>query len=166
MIRKDVKIGKNVQIFHPDQVNIYGCTIGDNTKIGAFVEIKEGVVVGANCKIQAFAFIPEGVTLDDGVFVGPHVSFTNDKYPKAINPDGTIKSAADWNIHTTHVKKGAAIGAGAVILPGITIGAHATIGAGSVVTKNVADNETVIGNPARPISVKKTGNKSKRKTRS
>jgi UDP-2-acetamido-3-amino-2,3-dideoxy-glucuronate N-acetyltransferase len=153
MIKKDVTLGKNVQIFHPDQVNLYGCTIGDNTKIGAFVEIKEGAVIGANCKIQAFAFIPEGVTIEDDVFIGPHVSFTNDKYPKAVNSDGTLKKASDWSVRKTLVKKGAAIGAGAVILPGITIGAHATIGAGSVVTKNVPAGVTVIGNPARQIKV-------------
>jgi len=151
MIKKDVKLGKNVLIFHPDQVNLYGCTIGANTKIGAFVEIKEGVIVGTNCKIQAFVFIPEGITIEDGVFIGPHVTFTNDKYPKAINPDGTLKSANDWKARKTLVKKGASIGAGAVILPGVTIGAHATIGAGSVVTKTVADGQTVVGNPALPL---------------
>lgn len=151
MITSDVHLGKNVQIFHPDQVNLYGCTIGENTKIGAFVEIKSGVTIGRNCKIQAFVFIPEGVTIKDGVFIGPHVTFTNDTYPKAINPDGSLKDAKDWSIKQTLVKTGAAIGAGAIILPGITIGAHATVGAGSVVTKNVADGATVIGNPARRI---------------
>lgn len=151
MIKKDVKLGKHVTIFHPDQVNMYGCSIGDNTKIGAFVEIKSNVTIGKNCKIQAFVFIPEGVTIEDGVFIGPHVTFTNDKYPKAINANGSLKSSDDWEVKKTLVKQGAAIGAGAVILPGITIGKNATVGAGSVVTKNVFDNTTVIGNPARKI---------------
>lgn len=151
MIKNDVKLGKNVQIFHPDLVNLYGCSIGDNTKIGAFVEIKEHAVVGKNCKIQAFVFIPEGITIEDGVFIGPHVCFTNDKYPKAINPDGSLKDACNWQIRKTIVKQGAAIGAGAVILPGVTIGKHAIVGAGSVVTKNVPDGATVIGNPAKSI---------------
>jgi UDP-2-acetamido-3-amino-2,3-dideoxy-glucuronate N-acetyltransferase len=151
MIKKDVKLGKHVQIFHPDQVNIYGCTIGDNTKVGSFVEIKNDVVIGKNCKIQAHAFIPEGVTIEDGVFIGPGVIFTNDKYPKAINSDGSLKKTKDWTITKTLVKTGAAIGAGAVILPGVIIGSHATVGAGSVVVKNVPNGKTVIGNPAKVI---------------
>ncbi len=148
MVNADVILGKNVQIFHPEQVNIYGCAIGDNTKIGSFVEIKQGVTIGKNCKIQAFSFIPEGITIEDGVFIGPHVTFTNDKYPKALNTHGVLKGTDDWIIQKTVVKKGAAIGAGAVILPGITIGENATVGAGSVVTKNVPPNTTVTGNPA------------------
>lgn len=149
MIKDDVILGKNVQIFHPEQVNIYGCSIGDNTKIGSFVEIKETASIGKNCKIQAFAFIPEGVVIEDGVFIGPHVVFTNDTYPKAINEDGSMKKTGDWTPKKTLVKKGAAIGAGAVILPGVTIGTNATVGAGSVVTKDVPDGSTVLGNPAR-----------------
>ncbi len=149
MITDDVILGKNVQIFHPEQVNIYGCSIGDNTKIGSFVEIKETAIIGKNCKIQAFAFIPEGVVIEDGVFIGPHVVFTNDTYPKAINEDGTMKKAGDWTPKKTHVRAAAAIGAGAVILPGVTIGRNATVGAGSVVTKDVPAHSTVIGNPAR-----------------
>lgn len=148
MIKHDVILGSNVQIFHPDLVNIYGCTIGDNTKIGSFVEIKETARIGKNCKIQAFAFIPEGITIQDGVFIGPHVTFTNDKYPKAVNEQGILKKSGEWVVQKTIVKKGASIGAGSVILPGIIIGEHATIGAGSVVTKNVPANATVMGNPA------------------
>jgi acetyltransferase-like isoleucine patch superfamily enzyme len=148
MVKPDVRLGHNVQIFHPELVNLYGCQIGDNTKIGAFVEIKQTAVIGKNCKIQAFVFIPEGITIEDGVFIGPHVTFTNDKYPKAINPDGSLKSEKDWHISKTTVRTGAAIGAGAVILPGVTIGEHATVGAGAVVTKDVPDGVTVYGNPA------------------
>ncbi len=149
MIKKDVKLGKNVQIFHPQQVNLYGCTIGDGTKIGAFVEIKAGAVIGKNCKIQAFVYIPEGIAIGDGVFLGPNVTFTNDKYPRATNPDGSLKEACDWQVHKTVVKNGAAIGAGATILPGITIGENALVGAGSVVTRDVPDGATVVGNPAK-----------------
>lgn len=148
MIKSDVKLGKHVVIHHPELVNLYGCTIGDGTRIGAFVEIRNGVTIGRNCRLQAFIFIPEGITIGDGVFIGPHVCFTNDKYPKAINKKGKPLTANDWKLEKTTVKEGAAIGAGAVILPGITIGKHATIGAGSVVTKNVPDGATVIGNPA------------------
>lgn len=149
MIKDDVKLGKHVVIHHPDQVNLYGCTIGDGTSIGSFVEIKTGVVIGKNCKIQAMVYIPEGVTLGDGVFIGPNVTFTNDKHPKATNPDGTRKDACDWQMHKTVVKDGAAIGAGATILPGVTIGKGALVGAGAVVTKDVPDGATVVGNPAR-----------------
>lgn len=151
MISSDVKLGKNVTIFHPELVNIYGCTIGSGTKIGAFVEIKTGVTVGKNCKIEPFVFIPNGIVLEDGVFVGPHVTFTNDKHPRATNADGTIKTVCDWQVRPTRVKKGASIGAGAVILPGVIIGKNAMIGAGAVVTKNVPDGATVVGNPARAV---------------
>ena len=157
MISSDVKLGKNVTIFHPELVNLYGCTIGSGTKIGAFVEIKPGVKVGKNCKIEPFVFIPEGIILEDGVFVGPRVTFTNDKYPRATNPDGTIKTACDWQAHPTRVKKGASIGAGAVILPGVSIGKYAMIGAGAVVTKNVPDGATVVGNPAHRMKSDKSG---------
>lgn len=152
MISSDVKLGKNVMIPRPTLVNLYGCTIGSGTKIAAFVEIQSGVRVGKNCKIEPFVFIPEGITLEDGVFVGPHVTFTNDKHPRATNPDGTIKTACDWQAHPTLVKKGASIGAGAAILPGITIGKNAMVGAGAVVTHNVPDGATVVGNPAKRIA--------------
>lgn len=153
-INNDVKIGKDVIIYHPDLVNLYGCKIGDNTKIGTFVEIRKDVIIGNNVKIQAFVFIPEGVTIEDGVFIGPHVCFTNDKYPKAINEDGTLKNPHDWKIVKTLVKKGANLGANSTILCGITIGEYATVGAGAVVTKDVPNNVTVIGNPAKILNKK------------
>ncbi|MBI2675141.1 MAG: N-acetyltransferase [Candidatus Aenigmarchaeota archaeon] len=144
-----VKLGENVKLF--SFVNLFGCEIGDSTKIGCFVEIKKGVRVGKNCKIEPFAFIPEGVTIGDGVFIGPHVCFTNDKYPAAVNPDGSPKSASDWSLKETVVEDNVSIGAGSVILPGLRIGKAAVIGAGSVVTKDVAPGATVVGNPAREM---------------
>lgn len=151
MIKKDVKIGKGTKIFQPDLVNLYGCEIGDNCKIGAFVEIRKDVKIGNNVKIQAFAFIPEGVTIEDGVFIGPHVCFINDKYPRAINRDGSLKTAEDWETTKTIVKKRAAIGSNSTILCGVTIGEHAMVGAGSVVTKDVPTKVLVIGNPAKIV---------------
>jgi acetyltransferase-like isoleucine patch superfamily enzyme len=152
MIKDDVKLGKNVKIYHPDLVNLYGCEIGDNCKIGALVEIRKEVKIGKNCKIQAFAFIPEKVTVEDGVFIGPHVCFINDKYPKAVNPDGSPKQRGqDWEPTPTLVKKGANIGANATILCGVTIGEFATVGAGAVVTKDVPPRSIVVGNPARVL---------------
>lgn len=147
MIDPSVSLGKNVQIIHPELVNLYECTIGDNTKIAAFVEIGKGVIIGSNVKIQAFAFIPEGVTIENNCFIGPHVCFTNDKYPQAEN--------RGWRVEKTIVKKGASIGANATILCGITIGEKAIIGAGAVVTRNVPANTTVIGNPARPVTAER-----------
>src|SRR3989344_5944508 len=140
MISKDVKLGNNVKIFHEELVNLYGCTIGDNTKIAAFVEIQKNVKIGKNCKIEAFAFIPEGVELEDGVFVGPHACFTNDKLPRATNKDGSLKTAEDWHGMKTLVKKRASIGANATIICGVTIGKNSMVGAGSVLTKDVPDN--------------------------
>lgn len=161
MIAADVKLGANVTVYHPDQVNLYGCSIGDNSKVGSFVEIRRGVSVGKNCKIQAFAFIPEGVTVEDGVFIGPHACFTNDIYPAAINPDGSLKNPDDWQVSKTLVKTGAAIGANATILCGITVGAHALIGAGAVVLKDVPDYAVVAGNPARVVGDVRKQSKSK-----
>lgn len=151
MIKDDVKLGQGAIVFQPDLVNLYGCDIGDETKIGAFVEIRKGVVIGKRCKIQAFAFIPEGVTVEDGVFIGPHVCFTNDLFPRAVNDDGSLQSAADWVTTPTLVKAGASIGANATILCGITIGRSALVGAGAVVTKDVPDFAIVGGNPAKVL---------------
>jgi UDP-2-acetamido-3-amino-2,3-dideoxy-glucuronate N-acetyltransferase len=151
MIKDDVKLGPGVQIFHPDLVNLYGCEIGADTKIGSFVEIRKTVKVGARCKIQAFVFIPEGVTIGDGVFIGPHACFTNDLFPRALNPDGSLQRGEDWKILTTHVRQGASIGANATILCGIEIGEFALIGAGAVVLENVPAHAIVVGNPARII---------------
>ena len=151
MISKDVKLGNNVKIFHKELVNLYGCAIGDNTKIAAFVEIQKNVKIGKNCKIEAFAFIPEGVELEDGVFVGPHACFTNDKLPRATTTDGKLKMGEDWEVTKTLVKKMVSIGANATIICGITIGENSIIGAGSVVTKDVPPDSIVVGNPAKVI---------------
>lgn len=151
MIATDVLLGNDVVIYHPDLVNLYGCEIGDGCKIGTFVEIRKQVKIGSKVKIQAFVFIPEGVTIEDGVFIGPHVCFTNDIYPRAINPDGSLMQADDWEIVPTLVKYGASIGANATLLCGITIGEHALIGAGAVVTHDVPAYAIVAGVPARTV---------------
>lgn len=151
MIKDDVKLGKDVLIYHPDLVNLYGCEIGDGCKIGAFVEIRKDVKIGRNVKIQAFAFIPEGITIEDGVFIGPGVCFTNDKYPRAINPDGSLKEPEDWETVPTVVKRGASVGANATILCGLTIGEYAMVAAGAVVTADVPDRALVAGVPARVV---------------
>jgi UDP-2-acetamido-3-amino-2,3-dideoxy-glucuronate N-acetyltransferase len=144
-----VSLGKNTRIFN--FVNAYGCTIGDNSKIGAFVEIQKGAFIGKNCKISSHSFICEGVHIEDNVFVGHGVMFTNDLFPRATNPDGSPQTDADWKVIETTVKKGASIGSNATILCGITIGENSLIGAGSVVTKDVAPNTVVAGVPARLI---------------
>ncbi|MDO5577487.1 MAG: acyltransferase [Fibrobacter sp.] len=146
-ISADVVIGKDVKL--SKFINMYGCTIGDGTKIGAFVEIQKGARVGANCKISSHTFVCEGVTIEDGVFVGHGVMFTNDKYPRSVNPDGSMQTEKDWKVIPTLVKKGASIGSGSVIVCGITIGQNALVGAGAVVTKDVPDNAVVAGVPAR-----------------
>jgi acetyltransferase-like isoleucine patch superfamily enzyme len=146
-IASDVKLGQNVTLY--DFVNLYGCEIGDGTRIGTFVEIQKGVLVGRNCKISSHSFICEGVTIEDEVFVGHHVIFINDRYPRATAPDGHLQTEADWHVVPTSVKRGASIGSGAVILCGVTIGEGATVGAGSVVTHDVAPGTVVVGNPAR-----------------
>lgn len=153
MIAKDVKLGKDVIIFNPELLNLYGCSIGDDTKIGAFVEIQKGVVIGSKCKISSHSFICTGVTIEDEVFIGHGVMFTNDLFPKATNSDGSIRKEADWKgqFKTTRVKKGASVGSNATILCGITIGEGSLIGAGSVVTKSVPANTLVVGNPARVV---------------
>ena len=146
-ISSDVLLGNNVKIYA--FVNLYGCEIGDESKIGTFVEIQRGAKIGKNCKISSHTFICEGVTIEDDVFIGHNVTFINDNYPRATTPDGILKGENDWQCLPTVVKKGASIGSSATILGGITIGEKAMVGAGSVVTKDVPDNTTVIGNPAR-----------------
>ncbi|HOE14680.1 MAG TPA: acyltransferase [Candidatus Saccharicenans sp.] len=148
-IAPDVKLGENVKIFA--FVNLYGCSIGDNTKIGTFVEIQKGAVVGRNCKISSHTFICEGVTIEDEVFVGHGVTFINDLYPRATTASGGLQTEDDWKVIPTVVKKGAAIGSGATILAGVTIGEQAIVGAGSVVTRDVPPRTVVAGNPARVL---------------
>lgn len=150
-ISEDTILGANVKIHHPELVNIYGCKIGDNSIIGAFVEIKPGVEIGKNVKIQAGAFIPEGVTIQDEVFIGPHVIFTNDVYPRSTNLDGSLKKNTDWQIINTTIRERASIGANSTIICGVTIGKNSMIGAGSVVTKNIPPNSIAFGNPAKVI---------------
>lgn len=149
MIAADVRLGTDVVIHHPDLVNLYGCEIGDGTTIGAFVEIRRDVRIGRNVKIQAFAFLPEGVSLEDGVFIGPHVCFTNDRYPRALGDDGRLLGRESWARLSTLVRREAVIGANATILCGITIGVGALVAAGAVVTRDVPDHSLVVGNPAR-----------------
>jgi UDP-2-acetamido-3-amino-2,3-dideoxy-glucuronate N-acetyltransferase len=146
-IVENAKLGKNVKIYN--FTNIYGCEIGDNTKIGSYVEIRENVKIGKNCKIQAFAFLPQGVILEDEVFVGPHACFVNDKIPRSTVGGKLKEVGKDWKPLTTIVKKGASIGENATILGGITIGENSVVGAGSVVTKDVPPNVIVAGNPAK-----------------
>ena len=148
-IAPDVKLGKGVRIF--GFTNLYGCEIGDDVKIGAFVEIQKGVRVGNRCKISSHTFICEGVELEDEVFVGHNVTFTNDLFPRATDANGALKGDADWECIPTRVRRGASIGSGATLLCGITVGEHALVGAGSVVTKDVPAYTVVAGNPARVI---------------
>ncbi len=146
---RDVKLGEDVRIY--SFVNAYGCEIGDETRIGAFVEIQKGVKIGRRCKVSSHSFLCEGVTIEDNVFIGHGVMFTNDKYPRATNPDGTPQAEDDWQVVPTVVKKGASIGSNATILPGIEIGECALVGAGAVVTQDVPDGVTVCGVPARVV---------------
>jgi acetyltransferase-like isoleucine patch superfamily enzyme len=148
-IAPDVKLGKRVKIFA--FTNLYGCEIGDDVKIGTFVEIQKGSRVGNRCKISSHTFICEGVVLEDGVFVGHGVTFINDRYPRATREDGTLQTEEDWICIGTTVKRGASVGSGATILCGVTIGERAIVGAGSVVTKDVPDGAVVAGNPARVL---------------
>ena len=155
-----VKLGRNVRIYA--FVNLYGCEIGDETRIGTFVEIQKGAKIGDNCKISSHTFICEGVTIESGVFVGHGVTFINDRHPRATNAAGVPQTEADWNCQQTLVKRGASIGSGATLLGGITIGENAIVGAGSVVTKDVQPNTTVAGNPARILGIVPTENSNER----
>jgi len=147
IIKDDVKLGKDVKIF--SFVNLYGCEIGDRTKIGAFVEIQKGVVVGKDCKISSHTFICEGVTIEDRVFIGHNVTFINDKFPRSANEDGSMQTEADWAVVPTLIKEGASVGSSTTVLCGVTIGRNAIVGAGAVVTRDVPDNAVVAGVPAR-----------------
>lgn len=149
MIAPDVQIGDGVLIHQPDLVNLYGCQIGDGTRIGPFVEIQKEVRVGSKCKISSHCFLCSGVTIEDHVFVGHGVMFTNDMYPRAVNADGTLQSADGWLCLPTNVHEGASIGSNATILGGVSIGRHALIGAGAVVTRDVPDYAIVAGVPAK-----------------
>ncbi|HSF82070.1 MAG TPA: acyltransferase [Anaerolineales bacterium] len=151
----NVQLGKEVRIFHPDLVNIYGCTIGDETTIGPFIEIQRGVSIGARCKISSHTFICSGVTIEDEVFVGHGVMFINDLYPRATTEEGTLQGSEDWQMVTTRIKRRASIGSNATILGGVCIGENAIIGAGAVVTRDVQDYAVVAGVPARIIGDKR-----------
>jgi UDP-2-acetamido-3-amino-2,3-dideoxy-glucuronate N-acetyltransferase len=153
-IAPDVKLGQRVKIF--SFTNLYGCEIGDDVKIGTFVEIQKGVRVGNRCKISSHSFLCEGVTIEDEVFIGHSVTFINDRYPRATNASGTLQTEVDWHCAPTVVKRGASVGSGSTILCGLTIGEGATVGAGSVVTKDVPPGAVVAGNPARLLRAAET----------
>ena len=146
-VAPDVKLGREVKL--SKFINLYGCEIGDETKVGAFVEVQKNAKIGQRCKISSHTFICEGVTIEDNVFIGHGVTFINDTYPRAANPGGTLQTEADWKVQTTLVKKGASIGSGSTILSKVTVGENAMVGAGSVVTRDVPANAIVAGNPAR-----------------
>jgi UDP-2-acetamido-3-amino-2,3-dideoxy-glucuronate N-acetyltransferase len=148
-IKQDVKLGQGVKIFQPELVNLYGCTIGDETKIGAFVEVQKGVTIGARCKISSHSFLCEGVIIEDEVFVGHGVMFINDKYPHATTETGGLQTEADWGVVETRIERRASLGSGSVILCGVTVGEGALVGAGAVVTKDVPAGAVVMGVPAR-----------------
>ncbi len=148
-ISEDVKLGKNVKIF--SFANLYGCEVGDDTKIGAFVEIQKGVRIGERCKVSSHTFICEGVTIEDEVFIGHNVTFINDLYPRATNQDGNLQTESDWKVTPTTIKRGASLGSSATILAGVTVGEGAIVGAGAVVTKDVAPHVVVAGIPAKMI---------------
>lgn len=145
----NVKLGKDVKIF--DFVNLYGCSIDDNTKVGTFVEIQKNAFIGKNCKISSHTFICEGVHIEDNVFIGHNVTFINDKVPRSVNPDGSMQSEQDWKVVETFIKKGASVGSSATILCGVTVGEYAIVGAGAVVTKDVPPGAVVAGVPAKII---------------
>ncbi len=148
-VAPDVKLGIDVRL--SKFINLYGCTVGDHSKIGAFVEIQKNASVGKNCKISSHSFVCEGVTIEDNVFIGHSVTFINDSYPRSTTPDGQMQTEADWKVEVTLVKKGASIGSGSTILCKVTIGENAIVGAGSVVTKDVPANAVVAGNPAKVL---------------
>jgi acetyltransferase-like isoleucine patch superfamily enzyme len=148
-IIEDVLFGKNVVVY--PFTNLYGCRIGDNTRIGPFVEIQDGALIGANCKVQSHVFICTGVEIEDEVFIGHGVIFVNDKYPRATTPAGVLQGRSDWAVAHTMVERGATIGSGAVVLGGVRIAERALVGAGAVVTRDVGPGQTVVGNPARPL---------------
>ncbi len=150
-IGADVRLGSRVEVFHADLVNLYGCAVGDDTRIGAFVEIQKNASVGARCKISSHSFICEGVTIEDEVFIGHGVMFTNDLYPRAANADGTPQTEADWTVIPSLVRRGASIGSNATILAGAVVGEQAMVGAGAVVTTDVPPFTIVAGVPARPV---------------
>jgi acetyltransferase-like isoleucine patch superfamily enzyme len=159
-IAADVRLGRDVRIFA--FVNLYGCTVGDESKIGTFVEIQKGATIGRRCKISSHTFICEGVTIEDDVFVGHGVTFTNDRYPRAVTAGGALQTERDWTCEATRVKRGASIGSGATLLCGITVGEGAIVGAGSVVTKDVPAGMIVAGNPARVLRQAKEADKAKK----
>lgn len=148
-VAADVKLGKDVKL--AQFVNLYGCEIGDDTKLGAFVEIQKNARVGARCKISSHTFVCEGVTIEDNVFIGHNVAFINDSYPRATTPEGELQTASDWKVEQTLIKKGASIGSGSTILANVTVGENAIVGAGSVVTRDVPANTIVAGNPAKVL---------------
>jgi acetyltransferase-like isoleucine patch superfamily enzyme len=149
LVAPDVKLGHNVKL--AKFINLYGCEIGDNTKIGAFVEVQKNAKIGCNCKISSHTFICEGVTIEDDVFIGHGVMFINDIYPRATAPGGGLQTEQDWKVEPTVIQRGASIGSNATILARVTVGENAMVGAGSVVTRSVPANTTVAGNPAKPI---------------
>jgi UDP-2-acetamido-3-amino-2,3-dideoxy-glucuronate N-acetyltransferase len=155
-ISDDVILGENVRIFHPNLVNLYGCSIGDETTIGPFIEIQRGVKVGARCKLSSHSFFCDGVTIEDGVFVGHGVMFINDIFPRAINADGSMQTGDDWELVETRIKKGASLGSNATIMGGISVGEYALVGAGAVVTSDVPDYAIVVGVPAKVVGDTRT----------
>jgi UDP-2-acetamido-3-amino-2,3-dideoxy-glucuronate N-acetyltransferase len=155
-ISDSVTLGQDVKIFHPSLVNLYGCSVGDETKVGAFVEIQKNATIGARCKISSHTFICEGVVIEDEVFIGHGVMFTNDRFPRATTADGGLQTEADWKVESTVIRRGASVGSNATIVSGVTVGLGALVGAGAVVTKDVPDYAIVAGVPARIVGDART----------